>query len=44
MKWRLYILLAGTLIGFAVSHVIALQKINAMQAERPAGALDFWVD
>jgi hypothetical protein len=36
MSWRLYFLMAFLMIAFASAHIFALQKLNAMQAERPA--------
>ncbi len=40
MAWRLYSLLAVLMIVFAFAHIVALQKLNAMQSERPAAILD----
>ena len=40
MSWRLYFLLAGLMIVFALSHVLALQKIEAMQSKRLVTAID----
>lgn len=40
MSWRLYFLLAGLMIVFAFSHVLAVQKIEAMQSKRPVTAID----
>ena len=40
MSWRLYFLLAVLMIVFAFAHILALQKLNAMQSERPAAVLD----
>jgi hypothetical protein len=40
MSWRLYFLLAALMIVFAFSHVLALQKIEAMQSKRPVTAID----
>jgi hypothetical protein len=36
MSWRLYFLLGALMIGFAFAHIVALQKLNAMQGESPA--------
>jgi hypothetical protein len=36
MVWRIYLMLAILMILFAFAHVLALQKLNAMQSERPA--------
>ena len=36
MSWRLCFLLAGLMILFAITHILALQKLNAMQGEKPA--------
>jgi hypothetical protein len=36
MAWRIYLLLAILMIVFAFAHVLALQKLNAMQSARPA--------
>jgi hypothetical protein len=44
MAWRVYFLLAILMIVFALAHVIALQKLNAMQSERPAAVLDVHSD
>lgn len=44
MSWRLYFLLAVLMIVFAFAHVLALQKLNAMQSERPPAAIDFMTD
>lgn len=35
MTWRLYFMLAVVMIVFASAHMLALQKLNAMQSERP---------
>jgi hypothetical protein len=40
MSLRLYFLLSILILVFAVAHVAALQKLNAMQSERPAAVLD----
>jgi len=44
MSWRLYFPLAILILVFAVAHVAALQKLNAMQSERPAAVLDVHSD
>jgi hypothetical protein len=44
MSWRLYFLLAVLMIVFAFAHILALQKLNAMQSERPAAVLDVHSD
>jgi hypothetical protein len=44
MAWRVYFLFAILMIVFAFAHVIALQKLNAMQSERPAAVLDIHSD
>ena len=44
MAWRLYFLLAVLMIVFAFAHIFALQKLNAMQSERPAAVLDVYSD
>ncbi len=44
MPWRLYFLLAVLMIVFAFAHIFALQKLNAMQSERPAAVLDVHSD
>lgn len=36
MSWRLYFLLAALMTAFAFAHILALQKLNAMQTKRPA--------
>jgi hypothetical protein len=43
MTWRLYFMLAVLIMVFAFAHILALQKLNAMQSERPA-AIDFLTD
>lgn len=43
MSWRLYFLLAALMIVFAFAHILALQKLNAMQSDRPA-AIDRLAD
>ena len=43
MPWRLYFLLAALMIVFAFAHLLALQKLNAMQSETPA-AVDVLTD
>ena len=35
MAWRVYFLLAVLMIVFAIAHIVALQKLNAGQSERP---------
>jgi hypothetical protein len=44
MTWRLYFLLAVLMIVFAFAHILALQKLNAMQSARPAAILDVHSD
>ena len=44
MAWRLNFLLAVLMIVFAFAHIFALQKLNAMQSERPAAVLDVHSD
>jgi len=36
MVWRIHFMLVVLMIVLAFSHVVALQKLNAMQSERPA--------
>jgi len=36
MTWRIYFVLAVLMTVLAFSHSPALQKLNAMQSERPA--------
>jgi hypothetical protein len=36
VTWRIYFMLAVLMTVFAFSHFLALQKLNAMQRERPA--------
>jgi hypothetical protein len=36
MAWRLNFLLAALMIVFAFAHIIALQKLNAAQGQKPA--------
>ena len=36
MTWRINFMLAALMIVLAFSHLLALQKLNAMQSERPA--------
>jgi len=36
MAWRINFMLAVLMIVVAFSHLLALQKLNAMQSERPA--------
>lgn len=43
MPWRLCFLLAALMIAFAIAHIFALQKLNAVQADRPA-TIDRLVD
>lgn len=43
MAWRHYFMLAVLLMVFALAHIFALQKLNAMQSERPA-TIDFLAD
>jgi hypothetical protein len=43
MAWRLYLMLAVLMMVFAFAHIFALQKLNAMQSERPA-TIDFLAD
>lgn len=43
MSWRLYFVLAALMVVFAIAHILALQKLNAMQGEGPA-AIDRLVD
>jgi hypothetical protein len=40
-SWRIYSVL---MIAFAFAHLVALQKLNAMQSERPAATIDFVAD
>jgi hypothetical protein len=44
MSLRLYFLLTVLMIAFAFAHLVALQKLNAMQSERPAATIDFVAD
>jgi hypothetical protein len=44
MAWRLYFMLAVLMMVFAFAHIFALQKLNAMQSERPAAVLDVHSD
>ena len=44
MTWRLYFMLAVLIMVFAFAHILALQKLNAMQSERPATILDVHSD
>jgi hypothetical protein len=44
MSWRLYFLFTVLMIVFAVAHVLALQKLNATQSERPPATIDFLAD
>jgi|GEM_PF-2511121 hypothetical protein len=43
MAWRTNFMLAVLMIVLAFSHLLALQKLNAMQRERPA-AVDLLAD
>ena len=43
MAWRHYFMLAVLMMFFAFAHIFALQKLNAMQSERPA-TIDFLAD
>ena len=43
MAWRHYFMLAVLMMVFAFAHIFALQKLNAMQSERPA-TIDFLAD
>jgi hypothetical protein len=43
MAWRIHFILAVLMIVLAFSHILALQKLNAMQSARPA-AVDFLAD
>jgi hypothetical protein len=43
MAWRHYFMLAVLMMAFALAHIFALQKLNAMQSERPA-TIDFLAD
>ena len=36
MPWRLSFGLAALMIVFAIAHIFALQKLNALQPETPA--------
>jgi hypothetical protein len=36
VTWRIYFMLAVLMTVFAFSHFLALQKLNAMQREKPA--------
>jgi hypothetical protein len=36
MAWRIYFMLAVLMTVLAFSHILALQKLSAMQSERPA--------
>jgi len=44
MTWRLYFTLAVLIMVFAFAHIFALQKLNAMQSDRPAAVLDVHSD
>ncbi len=44
MTWRLYFMLAVLIMVFAFAHILALQKLNAMQSERPTAVLDVHSD
>jgi hypothetical protein len=43
MTMRLYFILAVVMVVFAFAHMVALQKLHAMQGETPA-AIDRLVD
>jgi hypothetical protein len=43
MAWRHYFMLAVLMMVFAFAHIFALQKLNAMQSDRPA-TIDFLAD
>jgi hypothetical protein len=36
MAWRINFMLAVLMTVLAISHLLALQKLNAMRSERPA--------
>jgi len=36
MPWRPYFVAAALMIVFAFAHILALQRLNAMQNENPA--------
>jgi hypothetical protein len=36
MAWRIYFMLAVLMTVLAFSHILALQKLAAMQSEKPA--------
>ena len=36
MAWRIHFMLTVLMMVRAFSHILALQKLNAMQGERPA--------
>jgi hypothetical protein len=44
MWWRPNFLLAVLMIVFAFAHLLALQKLNAMQSERLPGTIDLLAD
>jgi hypothetical protein len=44
MSWRVSFLLTVLMIAFAFAHLVALQKLNAMQGERPPAAIDLVAD
>jgi hypothetical protein len=44
MSWRLYFLLTVLMTVFAFAHVLALQKLNAMQSETPSATIDLMAD
>jgi hypothetical protein len=35
MAWRIHFMLTVLMMVLAFSHILALQKLNAMQSERP---------
>jgi hypothetical protein len=44
MSWRLNFPLAVLMIVFAYAHLLALQKLNAMQGVRPPATIDLVAD
>ncbi len=44
MALRSYFMLAVLMTVFAFAHIVALQKLNAMQSARPADTIDFLAD
>ena len=44
MSLRIYFLLTVLMIVFAFAHILALQKLNAMQSARPAAVIDVYSD